>query len=250
VSGAGGDDRTREAQGEASAGGSSREGSTGGLPSEALIRELARDLRPVRPIPPVHRVVAGLLGVWLAVAAVGVALLGWKADLGALLAQRAVLSVSLGLVAAGLGGLVAAVALGVPGRERLARGALLCGGAGLAVAAGVGTLLLLRSPAVEPGAPLESDLHCLLVASAVALLPALGVVAFAGRAAPHRPLVLAVAAAAGTVALGTVAAQASCPYADLRHLLMGHALAPALGALVLVLPLLVALRRTERAAGD
>lgn len=249
MSGSGGDDRTRVAQGGA-AGRPSREASTGELRSEGLIRELARDLRPVRPLPPVRRVVAGLLGVWLAVAAVGIALLGWKADLGALLAQRAVLSVSLGLVVAGLGGLVAAAALGVPGRERLARGALLCGGAGLAVAAGVGTLLFLRSPAVEPGAPLESDLHCLLVACAVGLLPALGVVAFAGRAAPHRPLVLAVAAAAGAVALGTVAAQASCPYADLRHLLMGHALAPALGALLLVLPLLVALHRTERAAGD
>ena len=148
-----------------------------------------------------------------------------------------------GLGLAGLGGLVAAVAMSVPGRESLARAGLLTSLFGMAVAAGLGTLLILRSPLIEAGTSLGTDLNCLTIACAVALLPSLGIMAFAGRAAPLRPLVLVLAAAAGTAALGAVTAQASCPSLDPGHLMLGHILAPAVGALVLAVPLLVALRR-------
>jgi hypothetical protein len=72
------------------------------------------------------------------------------------------------------------------------------------------------------------------------------VVWFAGRAAPFRPVVLVLAAAAGTAALGAITAQASCHHWEMRHLLVGHALAPAVGVLLLTLPLLVALKRLGR----
>jgi len=211
-----------------------------------LIEELTRDLSPVRPIPPLRGVVATLLGLWLGIAIVGVAVLGLRPDLGEVFSsQRGALAVFAGLVLAGGGGLVGALAMGVPGRETLARGAFAAGALGMVLAAGVGTLLFLNSPAASLGTPYAVDLHCLAVACAVALLPAAGVIWFAGRAAPHRPLVLVLAAAAGTAALGAVTAQASCP-GDYRHLLMGHVLAPAVGTLVLSLPLLIALKRIAR----
>ncbi len=67
-----------------------------------------------------------------------------------------------------------------------------------------------------------------------------------GRAAPYRPIVLVLAAAAGTAALGAITAEASCPHPEMRHLLVAHALAPVVGVLLLTLPLLVALRRVGR----
>jgi hypothetical protein len=120
------------------------------------------------------------------------------------------------------------------------------GGLAFAAAAGVGTLLLAASPASGVDAPTRADLGCLLNACAVAVLPSFGVIWFAGRTAPHRPLVLVLAAAAGTAALGAATAQTVCAVADARHLLVGHVLGPAAGALVLTLPLLFALRRTTR----
>lgn len=248
MSGSGGDDRTRVAQGGA-AGRPSREASTGELRSEGLIRELARDLRPVRPLPPCAASSPACSGCgspwppWGSRCWAGRRT--WAPCWPSAPCSRS-RWVSWWRVSAGSWPprpWACRVANGSRAERSCAAERAWPWPPGSARCSSCG------APPWSPGRR-SSDLHCLLVACAVGLLPALGVVAFAGRAAPHRPLVLAVAAAAGAVALGTVAAQASCPYADLRHLLMGHALAPALGALLLVLPLLVALHRTERAAGD
>jgi hypothetical protein len=178
------------------------------------------------------------------VAAAGLALRGVRPDLAeGLLMDPGAGPVLAALALAGVAGVVAALAAAVPGRERLARAGLAVGLAGMGVAAGVGTLLVVQSPPAAQEAPLSSDLSCLAVALVVGLLPALAVAVFAGRAAPHRPLVAVLAAAAGTAALGAVAAQASCPYADPEHLMLGHVLAPVAGAVLLTLPLLLALRR-------
>jgi hypothetical protein len=85
-----------------------------------------------------------------------------------------------------------------------------------------------------------------VTALAIGLAPGLAIAWFAGRAAPFRPLTLALAAAAGAAALGGSVATATCSSDEAMHLLVGHALVPALGAFVLALPLLVALRRSER----
>jgi len=215
--------------------------------AEDLIQELTRDLEPVRPIPPLRNVVAGVVGLWLVVACAGVWILGMRPDLAeATIADLGVTAVFVSLMGAGLLGVIAALALSVPGREQLARVGLLGGLGALAIAGGLGTLLFARSPVAEVPAAMGSDLVCLGIACAVGLLPGLGVVWFAGRSAPYQPLVLVLAAAAGTAALGAVSAHASCPYADLRHMLVGHVLAPAAGALLLTVPLLIALKRVER----
>jgi hypothetical protein len=216
-----------------------------GSEAEDLIRALARDLHPVHPIPRIRTVTAGVIALWFAVAALGLTVLGLRPDLAeATIGARGVAAVFAGLGLAGLGGVVAALAMGVPGREVLARGALAVAILGMLVAAGVGTVLVAMNPVKE--ATFTGDLACLSVAILVGLLPAVGVVWFAGRAAPLRPVILVLAAAAGTAALGAIAAQASCPHSEMRHLMVGHALAPAVGVLVLILPLLVALKRFGR----
>jgi hypothetical protein len=215
--------------------------------AEELIRELARDLDPVRPIPRIRTVTAGVVVLWLAVAAIGLGVLGMRPDLAhAMIGVPGVAIVFTGLGLAGLGGVIAALALGVPGRERLARVALVLAVLGMVSAAGVGTLLVAISPVADAGVSWSGDFACLAVAVLVGLLPAVGVVWFAGRALPFRPVIAVLAAAAGTAALGAITAQASCPHSEMRHLLVAHALAPAFGVLLLTLPLLVALRRFRR----
>jgi hypothetical protein len=159
--------------------------------TEDLIRELARDLDPVEPLPRIRTVTTGVAALWFAAAGIGLTVLGLRPDLvEATLQVRGVAVVFAGLGLAGVGGVIAALAMGVPGREVLARSALAVAILGMVVAAAIGTLLFATSPAAGARVPFTGDLACLTVA-----------------------------------------------------LLVAHALAPAVGVLLLTLPLLVALKR-------
>jgi len=216
-------------------------------PAQELIDTLTSDLAPVEPIPSLRRVAGGVIALWLVVAAIGLLLMGVRPDLlAALSSPFGPGGIFAGLAAAGVGGLVAALALSVPGRESTARAGFVLASVGLAYAAGVGTFLFSQSPSLTTTTDWTADLRCLGISCAVGLLPAVGVVLFSARAQVFRPLALVVAAAAGAAALGAVTAQANCPANDARHLMLGHILAPGVGALVLSLPLLVALRRSRR----
>lgn len=212
-----------------------------------LIESLASDLAPVRPLPPLRWVVAALALVWALVGAVGIGWLGARPDLAeAWMGGRGVAAVFAALALAGGSGTAAAVAMSIPGRESLVRRCTWCAALSMGAAAGLGSVLFSRTPISV--APVSAHLHCLLVAVTMGLLPAMAVVVFAGRAAPFRPLVLAVAAAAAAASVGTVVSQAACPMPDMRHLLMGHVLAPVAGAALLTLPLVLVLRHFG--AGD
>ncbi len=218
-----------------------------GDPTRDLIRDLANDLAPVKALPRVRFVAAAVLLLWLAIGVVGVAVQG----LAPTFWQTLTMPVSAGgifagLLIAGIGGVLAALALAVPGRERLARAAFALGGAGMAIAAGVGIALIARSPLVEWRMPEAHDLPCLITALVVGLVPALALGWFGGRAAPFRPLAIAIAAATGAAALGGSVAQATCAADDPIHLMLSHVIVPAVGAFAFALPLLIAIRRGER----
>lgn len=216
-------------------------------PTRDLIRDLASDLAPVKPLPRVRFVAASVLLLWLAIGVAGVALKGLVPTFWQTLAMPVSAGgIFAGLLVAGLGGVLAALALAIPGRERLARVGFALGGAGMTIAAGVGIALLARSPLVEWRLPNVHDLPCLMTALVVGLVPALSLGWFGGRAAPFRPLTIALAASAGAAALGGSVAQATCPVADPMHLMLGHVIVPALGAFALTLPLLIAIRRGAR----
>jgi hypothetical protein len=212
-----------------------------------LIRELASELAPVRPLPRVRFVAAAVLLAWLAIGVVDVALKGLAPTFWQTLEMPVSAGgIFAGLLLAGVGGVLAALALAVPGRERLARAAFALGAAGMAIAAGVGFALVARSPLAEWRWPVGHDWPCLFTALTVGLVPALALGWFGGRAAPFRPLAIALAAAAGSAALGGSVSQATCAADDPMHLMLGHVIAPAVGAFALTLPLLIAIRRSER----
>jgi hypothetical protein len=183
------------------------------------------------------------VGLWLAFSAVAFALKGITPEMREALrfpigAGGAVASLLFG----GAGWLAAALALSLPGREAVVRGGLTIGAAGMLFVnlLGIGGLWL------EPRSPGALDLPCVLQALALAFPPALAAAWFAGRAAPFRPLTIALAAAGATSALGAAVALVTCPIHNLGHLLWGHAIAPLLGILALTLPLLVMLRTSAR----
>lgn len=210
-----------------------------------LVERLSQELRPVRRIPRLRQAAGGVALLWLGVGALALTLRGLRPDLLQQLQPASafvVILMGLGLIA--VGGVVAALATSVPGREGAARVSLGLGLGGVMLAALMGAILILREAGPAPLAcPFENDLACFTVACLLALPPALGILAFVSRGAPYRPLIAVLAAATGAVALGALLVHVSCPESNPRHIILSHALAPLGGALLLTLPFRAALKR-------
>ncbi len=209
-----------------------------------LIRELVTNLAPVRPIPRLRDAASLVALLWL-VSGVGILTLrGLRPDLLQRVAtESAFLTIIVGLALVGLGGAMAALAMGVPGRAHAARVGLGLGLAGVILAAGMGTFLVLRESGGVVACPFQNDLACISVSSLLALPPALGILVFLSRGSPFRPLLAVLTGATGAVALGALLVHVTCPEASPRHVILSHALAPFIGALLLTLPFRAALKR-------
>lgn len=208
--------------------------------TEALVRSLTRDLRPVRRLPALGHVA-------LAIAALAAVLVGVQVGSGVAAGQPLVKpdfgSTDLQTILAH--GLLAATALAfalgacVPGRERLAR----VGAVGLALAlAALGLVAAERIVAFSGTLAdgwLVQTFACGQGAIVPAAIPALVLAVFAARAAPHRATRVLTVAAAASVAALTLPGILRCDFPDELHHVVGHALAPVIGAvalLVLTLP--------------
>jgi hypothetical protein len=212
--------------------------------TEDLVRELAGDLSPVRRIPSLRVVAAGMLAAWLVglvlhrSAGAGQPRIGQTGGPG----DPVYLAILVGWALVATGGIPAALARAVPGREPIA-----CAGA-LVLALG----LLLASAAAALGvelggeARLGQSLPCLGRAALLALAPGLVACAFLARAWGQRPLPAALALTLAAVALGALAVHASCVTGDGLHRLLGHVLGPALAAGLLALPIASWLRSHPR----
>lgn len=213
--------------------------------TEQLARELARHAGAVRRLPGLR---AATVRVLAAASLGSAALLAGRGMSLAFLQASSTLWVFAmlvtGLTLIGSGATLLALALGIPGREAAARAGLASTVLGLLLALGWLPVQLAQANPLA-AVPWSADLTCLLAACAVGTPPALVALWFVAHAVPQRPGLAVLAAAAGAVGLGALAAKASCPVEGLRHLLLGHALAPIGGALLLVMPLL-AFRRVMR----
>ena len=217
--------------------------------SEERIRELARDLPPVRPIPPLRAAAAGAVALGLAALAAE-----WLLGGPGLRAGGAVTWLSLsylatlaGLVLVALGGGVAALASAVPGREAAARLGMGAAALGLGLAVAGGLWGFAHGASQAGGEDLMACLWCIGRALALGIAPALLACGFIVYAAVRRPGRGTALALAGGVALGAAAVHATCPSNSPLHWVVAHALAPVVAAVVLTAPLAALLaRRTQR----
>ena len=214
--------------------------------TDDLIRDLVEDAPPVRRIARLRSIASLAIGSALLVAAVRVAIVGVRPDLGSFAPPVWLVVVLLGLAVASLGGLAAALGAAVPGREVVTRAGLaaIFVGVGFAVgtAAAPWALSSLLSPASHSW--LADASGCIGTASYVGLPPALILAWYLRRAGPSRPYFALAAACGGAVGLGAVAVQSSCVIDSSFHVLVAHTLAPMLGGALLValLALLVRFR--------
>ena len=216
--------------------------------TEPLLRELARDLQPVQPLPRLRSVAAGTLLIWLLALFVDWMFGGPSprfAD-GELWREPAFVAVLAGLLCTAVGATLAALAGAVPGREGDARIGIAVGIGGLALATASGVWAVAGQGAGSGSHPLATSVACVSRATALGIVPALVACAFLARALVRTPRAGAAAATVGCAALGAVAVHMSCPSEGALHMLLGHSLAPFFAALVFAFPLAALVSRFSR----
>lgn len=198
-------------------------------PTDVLIHELATELAPVQPVPRLRTVVS------LALVAGGATGAAWIVYAGAHLADhpRERLPYLVALLAtsaiAALGGICAAGASPVPGRERVQAIGTRVLVAGLVA----GAFAALASASALPPEPVglrwfEAGAACVARVALLALPCAALLFHFARRGTPERQTLALGLAGASAATLASVAASVSCPTCDLTHALVFHHLGPAL----------------------
>jgi Negative regulator of sigma F len=192
-----------------------------GAPPE-LLQAIARDLRPVRPLPsPVRRALA-FVPVGL-VLLLGMPLLwGFRANLDAVGTPLA-WGPSLALLLAGLAVLALALREAVPGRA-LPRGVLAAtvGGAAALVLAVAALTNALVPTAVPPGADWQYAWECLAMAGGPGLLGVAAAAWLASRALPTRPAVAGALYGLGVGLMADAGARLFCWVSAPAHVLLAH----------------------------
>jgi hypothetical protein len=211
------------------------------------LRELARDVVPVRPVARLRTVaVVGVFAWAAAVALNGLAGARWLEASG--WSPTHIIAFA-GLLVAGLAGLVAGLASAIPGREDAAqRGRSAVAWALLAASAAGFWAVIATAGAATPtlGAWVEGVVACFLRGLGLGLAPLLIAGVFVVRGACTQPRSAVALALAGSVGLGALAVHATCSMTHPLHVLFSHSLAPIIAALLLVLPLSLAVQGWNR----
>jgi hypothetical protein len=216
--------------------------------TESLLRELPRNLEPVRPMPRLRTLVVAAVAAFALTLAID-GLLGHPLPLvagGVAWADGGFLTLLAGLLLTAAGAILAALAGAVPGRERAAAAGWRVAVAGVAVAASAGCWALLGFAGADSEGALDLGFECAGRASLLGVVPALVLCVFLARAFERRPLLGAGAAAVGALALGAAAVHASCANGGVLHMLLGHWLTPFAAALLLAAPLSLGVSRLSR----
>ncbi len=201
--------------------------------TEDLLRQLSTELKPVRRIAPLRVSAVLVLGLW----AFGV-LCEWRMGgarpaLGELgrWHDPAYGALFGGLVLTAGGGLVEVLAQRMPGRDSLARAARATAAAGVLVA-GIAAGMHWWHDGAGPMGGVEGSWRCVMRSLTLGAMPALAAALLLRRSwrvgeGWRVPLFAA--------PLGAVAVHASCVSGGGEHLLLGHALGPALGGTLIAL---------------
>jgi Negative regulator of sigma F len=192
-----------------------------GAPKE-LLDAVARDLRPVRPLPPPVKRALALAPVSLALLLGAPLLWGFRANLE-VLGPSLAWCPSLALVVAGFAVVALALREAVPGRD-LSRGVLAAtvGGAAVLVLAITALTNELVPTAVPPGAEWQYVWECLVMAGGPGLLGVAVAAWLASRALPTRPVVAGSLYGLGVGLLADAGARLFCWVSTPAHVLLAH----------------------------
>lgn len=192
--------------------------------TDELIVELARAAGPVRPLPRPSLRLARWTAATVPLIALGVFLIGPRADVLTVMSQPAFLGIAVTTFSTGLLAAACALVLGVPGAERPVLQRLLplmAGGLWL-----VSLVVLLTAEGAPIRRLLEWPLHwaCIIQIAGLSVVPGWALFGMVRCAAPLRRAWSGALATLAAVAIGAAATQFICPLDDPAHQLVGHLL--------------------------
>lgn len=216
--------------------------------TDERIRELARDLEPVRRIPRLRAVGAGVVASWVLVVLADWLAGGWtpRAASDSAWTSPSYLAALAGLALVAFGATSAALASSVPGRAAAVRLGLRVSALGVALALAGWILGVAAGGHDHGGEDLGSILGCATRALGIGVIPVTLACAFVAYAALRRASLTAALALAGGVALGAAAVHVSCPSNSPLHQLVAHTFAPAAAVVLLTAPLALLMGRWAR----
>ncbi|MCP5039903.1 MAG: DUF1109 family protein [bacterium] len=201
--------------------------------TERLIRDLATDLPPVRPLARLRSVAALALSLSAPFYAYWYFTYGFRHQFQQGRAPEVMyLLVAVAIVLLAIGGALFGLASAVPGRNADARRGRSLFGTGL----GMGLLLLLwqwLAGETSLGEASRTSAYCVRGAALLAIPAALVAAGFVCRGVSRSLPVALAAGCAGGMALASLVVHSTCPHPDPLHMVLGHAMAPLCGAVVL-----------------
>lgn len=191
-------------------------------PTEDVVAGLIDALEPVRPIPPLRRQVAGIAVVWAGTGALAALAMDLH-PLDALRRSGLSSSVMAVLVVVGSSGLVMGLASRIPGRERLAAGAM----AGIALGLGLaGSVAGVLPGSIADAGSFAQCLDCSGRAILLAIPSGLVALSIALRGAEWHAARTGFGIAIGSASLGALLMHMSCASESPWHWLVAHAVLP------------------------
>jgi hypothetical protein len=190
--------------------------------TDELIRQLANEVQPVKPLPPL---LPRLLG-WtvLAVSSLGVVIytMGIHRTLGDA-SDRADFALEAALlIVTALSAAVGALVVSIPGAERSAMIRWVPLSLGVASVVWAGGEWIMAASIGAPTGRLTFAWHCIFKTACVALVPSIVLVSMVRRAAPLKAAWAGSLAILATAAVGVLGANIICPVDRPLHMLLWH----------------------------
>jgi hypothetical protein len=201
--------------------------------TEELLDNLTSDAQPVCRMPSLRVSVGLVLLLGSAVAVFFAYRHGLRSDLGSVASYGYRFNaIGIGLLGVGLGGVIAALAQVVPGRESTARRAVVVVLIASVLVVGVSTFLHFFFEEAAVG-QVPGPLGCFLISCGLSIVPLAVLAVVARRGVLQHPFMVAICAALGGVGLGAFVVHLCCGADAFLHVFFGHAAAPFFGALLL-----------------
>jgi hypothetical protein len=190
--------------------------------TEDLIRQLAADAKPVRPLRPLAVRVTGWLLVAVASLGLAMTIMGVRRELGDAADQADFAVETVLLIITALSAAVGALAVSIPGAERTRLLRWLPVMAGVATVVWAAGELAFASTTGAPAGRLTFGWHCVYKTASVAAVPSVALFFMVRRAAPLHAAWAGFLAILATTAVGVLGANVICPYDRPLHMLVWH----------------------------
>jgi len=194
------------------------------MKTDDLIVQLARDARPVRPVPPSSVRLLRWAALTVPLMLLAIFIIGPRRDVAAAMSDTTFMAIAAVTIATALLAAASALVLSIPGAERSAWQRALPLAAITAWTFALAYSLAIEGAAIDRLLRLPIHVACILEIAGLSVIPGWALFKTLGAAAPLERAWTGALAALAALAFAAAATQFICPIDDQAHQLVGHVL--------------------------